>query len=242
MNHGGAACATLVTTLLALIGILTAAAASASPSLHDQTPVSAITLPAGQAAGPHKLILADASRPRASSYDQRATGVCLADGVNVTGGTAHFLRPQTGGRSHAYDLVGNNASAPLSQPSPAVASDGRELIGWRSVDEEASSAVALVVAAEGATDLSTLDRTGSALKNDLYHRAPSWVADQPGKSVFSITGGDGVTRTLYQLPGGVNDQPGVFEWIVETTDNGSIVVHERFIPGGSVTGYPNQLP
>jgi hypothetical protein len=148
MNHRGTACATLVTTLLALIGILTAAAASASPFLHDQTPVSAIALPAGQAAGPHKLTLADVSRPRPSSYDRRATGVCLADGVNVTGGTAHFLRPQTGGRSHAYDLVGNHASAPLSQPSPAVASDGRELIGGRSVDEEASFAVALVVAAE----------------------------------------------------------------------------------------------
>ncbi|MDA8142164.1 MAG: fibronectin type III domain-containing protein [Desulfobacteraceae bacterium] len=46
------------------------------------------------------------------------------------------------------------------------------------------------------------------------------------------------TSELRQIEGSNNGVDGVFEWIV---DKGN-VTHRRFIPGGKVTGYPNQVP
>lgn len=43
---------------------------------------------------------------------------------------------------------------------------------------------------------------------------------------------------LYQVEGGLRNQSGIFEWIV---DQGQ-VTHRRFIPGGVITGTPNQIP
>lgn len=43
---------------------------------------------------------------------------------------------------------------------------------------------------------------------------------------------------LRQIEGSNNGVGGVFEWIV---DEGN-VTHRRFIPGGQVTGLPNQIP
>lgn len=43
---------------------------------------------------------------------------------------------------------------------------------------------------------------------------------------------------LRQIEGSNNGIGGVFEWIV---DQGN-VTHRRFIPGGKVTGLPNQVP
>jgi hypothetical protein len=150
MNHQRTSCITLVTTLLvALVSMLTATAASASPFLHDQTHISAITQSTGQAVLPHQPILDRASRQRAPTYDESATGARLADGDNVTGGVAQVLRTPSGARSHAYDLATNNAAAPWSQPSQATAHDSREPIGSSSVDKAAPSVVALSVAAEG---------------------------------------------------------------------------------------------
>jgi hypothetical protein len=54
---------------------------------------------------------------------------------------------------------------------------------------------------------------------------------------FSLKGGDGVVRDLYQIHGSLRGQPGVFEWIVEMEN----VIHRRFIPGGLVNGIPNQI-
>jgi RHS repeat-associated protein len=86
---------------------------------------------------------------------------------------------------------------------------------------------------------STLERTGSALRDDVFHRSVSWVVDNPAAQRFLIKGGDGVRRDLYQLPGEVNGKPGVFEWII---DRSGTITHQRFIPGGNVTGFPNQVP
>jgi RHS repeat-associated protein len=89
---------------------------------------------------------------------------------------------------------------------------------------------------------SQLERVGSALKDDPLHRAASWVVDDPAAQRFTITGGDGVQRSLYQLPGEVNGKPGVFEWIIDESSGQPVINHQRFIPGGDVTGYPNQRP
>lgn len=97
-------------------------------------------------------------------------------------------------------------------------------------------------AAEDATVLSKVDRVGSALKDDPFHRSVSWVVDDPNARKFVFQGGDGVQRTLYQLLGEMNGKPGVFEWILDESGSKPVIVHQRFIPGGSITGYPNQVP
>jgi hypothetical protein len=88
--------------------------------------------------------------------------------------------------------------------------------------------------------MSQMERVGSGLKDDPLHRATSWVVDDPAAQQFTITGGDGVQRTLYQLPGEVNGKTGVFEWIVDNSGTDSVITHQRFIPGGQVNGLPNQ--
>jgi hypothetical protein len=88
--------------------------------------------------------------------------------------------------------------------------------------------------------MSQMERVGSGLKEDAYHRSTSWVVDNPAAQRFTIRGGDGVARELYQLPGAVNDKPGVFEWIVDRSGSEPVINHQRFIPGGRMTGLPNQ--
>lgn len=99
------------------------------------------------------------------------------------------------------------------------------------------------VAAKSAPEMASgLERTGSALsKSDALHRSVSWVVDNPAAQRFAIKGGDGVGRELYQLPGEVNGKSGVFEWIIDRSGSNPVINHQRFIPGGSVTGFPNQV-
>ena len=99
------------------------------------------------------------------------------------------------------------------------------------------------VAAKTAPELASgLERTGTALsKSDAFHRSVSWVVDNSAAQRFAIKGGDGVSRELYQLPGEVNGKSGVFEWIIDRSGSNPAINHQRFIPGGSVTGYPNQV-
>jgi hypothetical protein len=66
------------------------------------------------------------------------------------------------------------------------------------------------------------------------------VVDNPDAQGFTITGGDGVARQLYQLPGEINGKPGVFEWMVDRSGPEPVIMHQRFIEGGRVTGRPNQ--
>ena len=88
-------------------------------------------------------------------------------------------------------------------------------------------------------------RTGSANKlPDGQHGFNDIIDNYAGDAAkFDIpTKGPGgkVVRIseLRQLQGSNNGVDGVFEWIV---DQGS-VTHRRFIPGGKVTGLPNQIP
>jgi hypothetical protein len=86
---------------------------------------------------------------------------------------------------------------------------------------------------------STLEKTGSGLNDDLYHRAVSWVVNDPAAKRFVIKGGDGVERELYQLSDGLNGKPGVFEWIIDRSGTSPVITHQWFIPGGKVTGVPH---
>jgi len=94
---------------------------------------------------------------------------------------------------------------------------------------------------EIAKQLATAERIGSALKADPTHRAASLGLDDVAKAgqSFSLTGGDGVTRTLIQAPGGMNGKAGIFEYIINKEGQ---VTHQRFIEGGVINGVPNQKP
>jgi hypothetical protein len=106
----------------------------------------------------------------------------------------------------------------------------------------AEEAAPALVEAEDGEDFSQMARVGSAMKSDAYHSSTSWVTDDPAAQRFSFTGGDGVVRELYQLRGELNEKPGVFEWIVDRSGVKPVITHQRFIPGGDITGYPNQKP
>lgn len=106
-------------------------------------------------------------------------------------------------------------------------------------------------------------RTGSALKPYDGQHGFNDIIDNYAKDAqkFDIVGGDKVQRELYQIKGGQKsyeykriydktqgfdklervtvDQEGTFEWIVDPTEG---VTHRRFIPGGEITGKPNQVP
>lgn len=92
--------------------------------------------------------------------------------------------------------------------------------------------------------LNNIERAGSALKQDPHHAFPDIVDNFVGdaqKYLIPTKGPGGIVvreSELYQLPGSLRGDEGVFEWVV---DQGQ-VTHRRFIPGGKTTGYPNQVP
>ncbi|MDP4118738.1 MAG: hypothetical protein Q8873_06065 [Bacillota bacterium] len=80
-------------------------------------------------------------------------------------------------------------------------------------------------------------RVGSAKKSDPYHSFSNIVDNYADSSKkFSLKGGDGKSRTLYQVQGSLNGKKGVFEWIYDAEKG---VTHRRFIPNGKITGKPN---
>lgn len=83
----------------------------------------------------------------------------------------------------------------------------------------------------GTTAMSQMERTGSGLKDDMYHRATSWVVDDPGATATDIVGADGLSRSLYTLPGELNGASGVFEWIVDNNGESPVITHQFFNGG-----------
>jgi hypothetical protein len=67
------------------------------------------------------------------------------------------------------------------------------------------------------------------------------VIDQiPEKGrLFTIRGGDGKSYNLTQMKGAVDGKSGIFEWLVNSKGE---LTNQRFIPGGRITGVPNQVP
>ena len=87
-------------------------------------------------------------------------------------------------------------------------------------------------------------RVGSANKLDETYNFNNLIDNYAGDAaLFDIpTKGLGgkILRTseLRQIQGNLNEQDGIFEWIV---DQGK-VTHRRFIRRGKITGFPNQNP
>lgn len=79
----------------------------------------------------------------------------------------------------------------------------------------------------------------SALKSDSTHRAASFVRQKAAEiGVHTpLVDGDGVTRALTQMPGGLNGQTGRYEYIVE---KGGDLTHQRFVANGTINGVPNK--
>jgi hypothetical protein len=72
---------------------------------------------------------------------------------------------------------------------------------------------------------------------DVGHASPTFAREMASSGQhFTIRGGDGIYRNLTQVPGQVNGQPGIFEFIVGPEG----LTHQRFILHGQITGYPNQ--
>jgi RHS repeat-associated protein len=150
--------------------------------------------------------------------------------------------------------IGRGASFGLSDTVANALSPGASCtVPQNGLDEALGAAASLFIggeslasesggAEEGGGAASQMERVGAGLKDDPLHRAASWVVDDPAAQRFTITGGDGVQRALYQLPGEVNGKPGVFEWIIDDSGGEPVINHQRFISGGEVTGSPNQRP
>ena len=81
----------------------------------------------------------------------------------------------------------------------------------------------------------SIDRSGSGLKNDVNHRAESFVTQEQilKGNFFMIIGGDGRTRSLLQIKTIVNGVSGIAEFIFDSEKG---VTHQSFIPGGIITG------
>jgi hypothetical protein len=92
------------------------------------------------------------------------------------------------------------------------------------------------LSAEGKA-LLTANPIGSALKGDSAHLAATFMREEAAVNGthFAITGGDGVTRTLTQVPGGLNGIAGRYEYIVDSLNN---LTHQMFVRGGSINGIP----
>ena len=85
-------------------------------------------------------------------------------------------------------------------------------------------------AAPNLNEVNSLQRVGSALKNDKYHAFPDIVDNFAEFAVKSpIPNG-----TLYQLPGAYKGLAGRFEWIIQD----GVVTHRLFVKGGGINGIP----
>ena len=91
-----------------------------------------------------------------------------------------------------------------------------------------------------AKEVREAERIGSALKDDALHRAASFIPEEQlanGK-VTSFLGADRKSYTLLQVNGNLNSSNGIYEYIINSSGE---ITHQRFIIGGKITGFPNQI-
>ncbi len=140
-----------------------------------------------------------------------------------------------------FDCLGKACSpleAALAGAGPALtAMGGPEGAAAKGAEAAGKGLAERILTSEGKA-LTEAKPVGNALQTDPFHRAASFVRDEAATSGthFSIVGGDGVTRTLTQIPGELNGISGRFEYIVD--DVGQLS-HQRFVPGGTINGIPN---
>src|SRR5215831_948076 len=106
---------------------------------------------------------------------------------------------------------------------------GSESKGVQLAGDEAVQAAGLLEKAEP---------VGSALKNDIFHRAPTFMKDVAAQSgqFFQVVGKDGKQYVLTQVEGAINGTKGVFEYLVDRAGN---LTHQFFKAGGIIDGKPN---
>ncbi|WP_019272115.1 MafB family polymorphic toxin [Neisseria lactamica] len=111
--------------------------------------------------------------------------------------------------------------------------------GKAAVSGDFSAAIQAKYTSQTAKNIIAADRIGSGLKADTSHRAASFLSQEQlvAGRTFSITGNDGIQRTLLQTKGSLNGQSGIYEYIIDSNNK---VTHQRFIKGGEITGQPNQ--
>ena len=131
--------------------------------------------------------------------------------------------PPAAGVQGASDIISNLSSNPSSLENP------KNVIQYEKLKASLAQEEAL-----GSIPV------GSALKSDPQHSIANQAIHgiQHGQH-FTIKGADGNYYNLTQVIGSFNNQQGIFEYIV---DSGNKIKHQRFIPNGQITGYPNQKP
>ena len=171
--------------------------------------------------------VADASTPRSAPATTANSAACEYDATAVARADVHA---NDTGMSVSQQEVGSpQVSAP---PSARV-------LGASTTPSDVD--IATEAASPG---LSGVNRVGSALKTDAQHAFPDVVdnfATEGSKFSIPTKGPGGVVvrnSDLFQVEGSLNGKSGVFEWIVDQGE----MTHRRFISGGKVTGYPNQVP
>jgi hypothetical protein len=71
--------------------------------------------------------------------------------------------------------------------------------------------------------------------DDLNHSFSRIVDNYAGSgSSFTVKGGDGILRQLYQVEGSLHGVSGRFEWMLEAGK----ITHRQFVPGGTINGIP----
>ncbi|MDF2474380.1 MAG: repeat-associated core domain protein [Anaerocolumna sp.] len=138
------------------------------------------------------------------------------------------------------DLVGSELGEIISKYGAKSVARGLRMIGIPFDTIKKITGVSLDNINNVADEILNADRIGSALsKADANHRAASYLTkDQllEGK-VFIFKGNDGEIYTLLQTKGNLNNNSGIYEYIL--TPEGE-VSHQLFIKNGTITGYANQ--
>lgn len=73
------------------------------------------------------------------------------------------------------------------------------------------------------------DKVKSQMLQDIKHGFPSMIDDMAGMygNIGNFTSGNGVVRMAVELPGSINGEVGIFQYIIEA--DGVIVNHRFFV-------------